>query len=487
MKKTVWTEETDYLVIGSGAAGATAGLELALAGKNVIVLEEGGWHKKESFTEDIYGAMSTLFRDFGMQIARGKSITLLLDGCAVGGSTIMNGAIVHRLPESVYAEWSRDAGIKKNIPFRTIEKYSESLERELKVDRRIEKQLETFPVSRVLRDRHWSYNAMLRNAPHCRGTDRCLQGCPTGGKWSMEASFLPQMLAAGGKLYDHHRVVNILHERGKATGVRCANGKTLHARKAVILAAGALHSPRLLKKLGGGFRNSEIGKHFQCHLSVGITGQLTRPNLEVVGPPQGIEINEFQERGIKFATQPTPPELVLSRSSLVGDELLETLFLRDQFSGWMTSIRSTAEGSVSSSFLGGTSARFDPSAEDLESVRFSLYQLTEFLFDLGATRVFPGISGPKSVPTEINSRGEAKKLLSLPLDPRLYVLSAGHLFGTCRMGSDPATSVVSPQFAVHGVKQLYVVDASIFPTNTGVNPQHSIMALARHAANQIMD
>jgi choline dehydrogenase-like flavoprotein len=53
------------------------------------------------------------------------------------------------------------------------------------------------------------------------------------------------------------------------------------------------------------------------------------------------------------------------------------------------------------------------------------------------------------------------------------------------MGPDPRTSAVGLDFATHEAKALYVVDSSIFPTNLGVNPQHSIMALARLAATRM--
>ena len=72
-----------------------------------------------------------------------------------------------------------------------------------------------------------------------------------------------------------------------------------------------------------------------------------------------------------------------------------------------------------------------------------------------------------------------------PLDPRAYSLVMTHLFGGCRAGRDAATSVVDPTLKVHGVDGLYVMDASVFPTNTGVNPQHSIMSIATVAATRL--
>jgi choline dehydrogenase-like flavoprotein len=57
--------------------------------------------------------------------------------------------------------------------------------------------------------------------------------------------------------------------------------------------------------------------------------------------------------------------------------------------------------------------------------------------------------------------------------------------GSCRIGADPTSSAVGPDHQAHEVKGLYVADASLFPTASGVNPMLSVMALAHRAAGQI--
>jgi choline dehydrogenase-like flavoprotein len=66
-----------------------------------------------------------------------------------------------------------------------------------------------------------------------------------------------------------------------------------------------------------------------------------------------------------------------------------------------------------------------------------------------------------------------------------YAMSMTHLFGTARLGSDPATSVVRPDFRHHATEALYVADSSVFPSNLGVNPQIAIMALAEICADRV--
>jgi choline dehydrogenase-like flavoprotein len=57
-----------------------------------------------------------------------------------------------------------------------------------------------------------------------------------------------------------------------------------------------------------------------------------------------------------------------------------------------------------------------------------------------------------------------------------------HQMGSCRMGTDPATSAVGPDHQTHELPGLYIADASLFPTASGVNPMLSVMALAHRAA-----
>ena len=74
-----------------------------------------------------------------------------------------------------------------------------------------------------------------------------------------------------------------------------------------------------------------------------------------------------------------------------------------------------------------------------------------------------------------------------PLDPRRYIAVLSHLFGGCVMGQDEQNSVTDGLGRVHGTQGLVVADASVIPTNLGVNPQHTIMALAQVFAESLLD
>ena len=65
-----------------------------------------------------------------------------------------------------------------------------------------------------------------------------------------------------------------------------------------------------------------------------------------------------------------------------------------------------------------------------------------------------------------------------PVNPNRVALFSAHVNGTCRLGTNPATSGCSPTGERHGVRGLYVMDGSLLPTAPGVNPQWVIMAMA---------
>jgi choline dehydrogenase-like flavoprotein len=477
----------DFVVVGSGAAGSVAAHTLAKAGWSVAIVEEGPWVKTRSFNEDVLGTFRAALRDSGTQVLKGRVFMPMLQGRCVGGSTLVNSAIAWRTPEDVVDQWKKDFGLGDLVTMKALEPHFEALERDLNVhevadeilgeNNRLFLEMTGAKGIRATR--------MRRYERGCKGSGQCLTGCPSGAKQGMSVSYVPWALATGNaRIFCSCRVERVDLSGGRAVGVTARGGGkrvTLRARYGVVVAASTVQTPNLLRR--SGLRARAIGLHFQVHPGAGAGGWFDRPIRMDFGATQGAESIALRASDrIKLETIAMPPEAAAARVPFVGAEFSRRLARFDNVGIWVSNIRMKAEGVVDTAWDGRDRVRFTPTPEDMVSVRKALTTITHLLLDAGAKEVWPGVFG---APSAITSRDQVKAIEESSLDPRGYSFVATHLFGAARMGPDPRISAVGLDFATHEAKALYVVDSSIFPTNLGVNPQHSIMALARMAATRL--
>jgi choline dehydrogenase-like flavoprotein len=119
---------------------------------------------------------------------------------------------------------------------------------------------------------------------------------------------------------------------------------------------------------------------------------------------------------------------------------------------------------------------------DTQRLIRGIAQVAEILLAAGARSVQVGLPGLREAQssTDLQALRAADRWRPDALAPTGF-----HPMGTCRMGPNPATSVVNLRGEIHDVRRLFVADASLFPTCTGVNPQVSIMAFATRIAQHI--
>src|SRR5690606_119805 len=279
----------DVLVVGSGAAGSVAAKILAEAGRSVIVAEEGGYVPPEEYarfrpTE----AMRRMYRDGGTTTALGVGDTpfmSVLAGRTVGGSSVLTGGVVFRIPEHILHHWSTDLGLEEMAPERLEEAYR-SVEEESHV--------ETVPVemqsqSTVLfaegaKRRGFSLKPMQRNTRGCRGSSRCNFGCPHRAKMSVDVTYLEKARRMGTQVIADCRIERIEIRGGKAVGARGrllrADGSRagrvrVHARK-VVVAGSALSTPILLQRSGVGRWSKAVGRNLSLHPGARVTALFDR-------------------------------------------------------------------------------------------------------------------------------------------------------------------------------------------------------------------
>lgn len=485
----------DVVIIGSGAAGATAARVLTEAGWQVILLEEGPHVPASALRSDMYSSLKMVWRDMGLQVARGRAASPVLQGRCVGGTTAINGAIIHRLPEEIHDNWCTEHGVGPWLPYGELSRIWDQLDRELSVG--------TPPESvrgqnNLLMEKGAAAvgargNWVRRNVADCRGSAHCSQGCPTESRQGMNVSYIPRALNAGARLYATCRAENLITDQGRAVGVRGRfrhpltkkTGPTLtvRARHAVILAASAIQSPLFLQKNGVGRASGRVGKRLQGHPGTGVAGIFDAPVNMGFGATQGYETTRYWSERMKFEAVGMPPELLAARIPGFGHRLMERLGESDHMTLWGVQVRARAHGSVRS-VLGKTDIQFCSTPQDVSVMKAGVYRLAEMQFAAGARAVSPGVRG---LPEMVSDMDEMAPLWNLPDDPRLFHTIVAHLFGTAVMGLGPRTSVVAPSLETHDLERLYVLDSSVFPTNLGVNPQHTICAVAWLAAERIAE
>ena len=103
--------DCDVVIVGSGAGGSPVAAELAEAGFDVVVLEEGSYYQTRDFTANTSQMVRQLYRDGGATMAIGNPPVMFQEGRTVGGSTVINGGMSWRTPEDILARWRDEAGI----------------------------------------------------------------------------------------------------------------------------------------------------------------------------------------------------------------------------------------------------------------------------------------------------------------------------------------------------------------------------------------
>ena len=480
--------EADVVVVGSGPAGAAVARACALAGLDVIVVEEGHEARPEDFHPSGFKAMAALYRDLGTSVAFGPLVLPFLQGRAVGGTSVVNGAICWNLPRDVHAAWVQaDPALADAVPFEAIARAEAEVEARLNV-RPTEPAVagvKNLLLARGAEALGLAHRPIRRNVQDCEGTGRCLQGCPKGAKLSVDRTYLPDAVARGARVFAGVTVRRVRVERGRAVGVlgRAAGGGSVEvrARRAVVLAASAIQTPMLLRQ--SGLTRGPVGDGLMAHPGVSVTGLFDEVVNNHLGATQGHEVTGLRAEGIKIEALGFDLALLASRVPGVGREFGERVAQLSHYGVWGAALRAEAQGTVRS-VAGRALVRYALTPADVRKARRATRVLTDLFLAAGAREVYPGLPGVAAV---VRDRAAAAAIeTDGPLTASAYQMSMTHLFGTARMGSDRARSVVGLDFQHHDVRGLFVADSSVFPSNTGVNPQIAIMALAQLCAEGLV-
>lgn len=482
--------DAEVVVVGSGAGGAVVACELAEAGMDVLVLEEGGHVRPEEHarmrpTE----SLRHMWRDAGFTLAYGLGESPMINvmmGRCIGGSSALTGGVCFRIPENVLADW-RNVGLKDFTP-QYLEQFYADVERNVHVEevpveaRSRSTQLYAEGAEKV----GYVLKNMRRNTNGCVGWATCNFGCPEQAKMSVDISYLPRAVKAGARIHSDCLVERVTIDDGRAVGVtgRVLNGKSgkpggrlvVKARR-VVLACGAMFTPLVLKKSGLGRRSGEVGKNLTLHPAFRIMARFDERVAGWNGALQSAFSSDFEPDGIQFNSVFVPPAVLAATQPGIAGEFYRRAGLLPHLAIFGANLHDEGGGVVHRGLGREPVVTYRMAKKDAAAIPKALRIAGETFLAAGAKEIFLPVLGLEGL-----SPDEFRSLDLESISPRRLECTSQHPLGTARMGVDKERSVVDANGESWEVKELFVTDGSAVPTSLGVNPQLSIMTLATRYA-----
>ncbi len=535
------TEPVDFVIVGSGSAGGIIARELSTAGFDVVVLEQGPYRQSHEFGHDeldvvfgqeLLGGLNDVhgqtFRHWENETAKKPFLQPVRYARGVGGSSVHFTANFWRLRPVDFKERSLLGPIEGTsfadwpITYEELEPYYTRVDWEIGISgapgpfdapRSKPFPMPPMPIksSGVLMEKgaaklglHAQVEPLaILSQPHnnraaCINCGYCMAfGCEVGAKSSTLAAMIPLAEATGRcEIRPESVVIRVdTGEDGRANRVvylDAAGTERAQAAKAVVLSANGAETARLLllsesSKHPDGLANGSgfVGRNLMHNGHAVANGVFEHPLNDYKGPQVSRVVHDFYEadlaRGfyggggidarplvgatpIQYAMGGMPPDV--PRWGADWKQAIAHNFTRQ-----MSLLCSTT-----SLPLDRNNITLDPESKDF----WGRPAIRETYHDHPDDLAMAGFLQDRAM--EILDAAGAEKAWRLPVEAGT---GGEHLLGTCRMGDDPATSVVDRYHRTHDVPNLFICDGSSMVTSGRGQPTMTIMALAFRAAEHI--
>ena len=521
-------EIVDVLIIGSGASGAAVAWSLAETKMRILCLEQGDWIKPTDFPSNGRDWEARRYSDFDISPNRrarptdypvndDNSPMKVANFNGVGGGTILYTAHFPRMHPSDFRVRSLD-GVADDWPidYATLEPFFVENDLRMGVSGLAgdpafpprQPPMPPLPLGRTgtryakamnkLGWHWWPSDSTIATAEYdgraaCINLGHCTPGCAHGAKASTDITYWPHAIRAGVELRPRCRVREITtNEHGMASGAIYydADGiERFQPAEVVIVACNGIGTPRLLlnsasSRFPNGLANSSglVGKNLMLHPWPQVFGYVEEEVDGDRGPMLTVWSKEFYEtdpardfvRGymLQFGRGTGP-----ANEAITSDAAGRLPWGGDHHRSFRKLFRHRVQVGVACEDLPEEHNRvtLDPVLKDSHGIPaakidYAISENTRRMMEHGIARG-----------EEVLAAAGASNISA----SRTVLNSPGHLLGTARMGKDPATSVVNAWGRCHDVKNLFIVDGSIWVTSGGVNPTSTIQALALYIADAI--
>lgn len=511
-------QQWDVIVIGAGMGGGAAAYVLAQAGHRVLLLEKGA--SQYSAEEAVQLEVEPVTPEARLRVGRWPTkLRTVIDGetaevwaplgCGLGGSTTLYAATLERFDARDFEPRSAPSGEMISWPcsYAQLEPYYQQVEAMFEVrgtvdplDKAATQTLREPPPMNAC-DAHF-FSSMQQANLHpyrlhvaidyinaCRecGGYACTRDCKRDAR---NVFVRPAQSKYGLTVWDNSEVTRIGADARRVNTVELSRSGKHHTvtAKIVVLAAGAYFTPILMLRStsrewpnGLGNAHDQVGRYLMFHAS-DFFAIWPNGRYERGGASRAIGLRDFYRSGDDSLGQLQSTGLTAGYGNI-----LYWLYLKFDAGPFrkLRPLRSLLRipAKIAAWFL----AEATVFANILEDMPYA------------DNRVVHDEASPSGMKVEYHIRpelerrarlyrrllkGALKQFRMMQLTDRVN-LNLGHPCGTCRSGSDPRNSVVDSNCRVHGIENLYIADASIFPTSGGTNPSETVAANALRVAAAI--
>ncbi|KAK4223202.1 putative GMC oxidoreductase [Podospora fimiseda] len=501
--------DTDVVILGSGCGAGVVTNRLANTfgpSLRVLVLEKGHHFDSSQFPLPQTSGLSQMFESGGVVESDDGSISITAGSCFGGGGTV-NWSASLQTQDFVRKDWSETYG----LDFFETKKYQECLDYVWeKMGCGDGENLELNHGNKILLEGAEKAGFEKRKrVPQNTGGEKhdcgyCCLGCWKGEKKGPVNGWFPEAVERGDIKFAEgfmaERVAFEMRDGCKvASGVEGVwtpreGGEPVRVKvkaKKVVVSCGTLWSPIVL--MNSGLKNPQIGKNLYLHpvnFVAAVFDEDVRPweggiLTSVVGDFENLD---GKGHGAKLEAMAMLPSHVMPFIPWASGKDYKLLAAKYRhLNSYISIVRDRDTGYIyRDATTGGPRVSYTPSEFDRANNLVGVVALAKILFAGGAREIHPCLPGfePFIRPdgdadkTEKKFKKWLERLKAHGNKPPVTSFVSAHQMGTCRMSLKAKDGVVDPRGRVWGAEGLYVADASVFPTASGVNPMVTAMAIA---------